>query len=129
MLQQFTETMMNLQQKNQPPEATSTPAAAQAEIEQLRQALAETKENAQVASHAVASKLQRQEVELVELRRLLQLANTEITVVQNRLERLERSPPTRHATSSAKKAVHPRYGARPTPEKSPVFASTTPGQP
>ena len=51
MLQQFTETMMNLQQKNQPPEATSTPAAAQAEIEQLRKALAETKENAQVASH------------------------------------------------------------------------------
>ena len=127
MLQQFTETMMNLQQKNQPPEATSTPAAAQAEIEQLRQALAETKENAQVASHAVASKLQRQEDELVELRRLLQLARTEITLVQNRLERLERPLPTRHA-APGKKAVHPRYGGKPSPAMSPVFAPTTPGQ-
>ena len=129
MLQQLTETMMNLQQKNQPPEATSTPAAAPAEVEQLRKELAATKENAQAAAHTAACKLRRQEEELLELRRLLQLANTEITVVQNRLERLERSPPTRHATSSAKKAVHPRYGARPTPEKSPVFAPTTPGQP
>ncbi len=74
--------------------------------------------------------LQRQEDELVELRRLLQLARTEITfkLVQNRLERLERPLPTRHA-APGKKAVHPRYGGRPSPETSPVFAPTTPGQP
>ena len=128
-LQQLTETLVNLQQKNQPPAATSPPAAAPAEAEQLRKELAATKETAQAAAHTAAYKLRRQEEELLELRRLLQLANTEITVVQNRLERLERPPPTRHATSSAKKAVHPKYGARPTPEKSPVFAPTTPGQP
>lgn len=128
MLQQFTETMMNLQQKNQPPEATSTPAAAQAEIEQLRKALAETKENAQVASHAATLKHQRQEDEIVELRRLLLLARTEITMVQNRLDRLERPLPTRHA-APGKKAVHPKYGGRPSSATSPVFAPTTPGQP
>jgi len=128
MLQQFTETMMNLQQKNQPPEATSTPAAAQAEIEQLRKALAETKENAQVASHTATLKHQRQEDELVELRRLLLLARTEITMVQNRLDRLERPLPTRHA-APGKKAVHPKYGGRPSSATSPVFAPTTPGQP
>ena len=121
MLQQFTETMMNLQQKNQPPEATSTPAAAQAEIEQLRQELATTKENAKVAAHTAA-------VELLELRRLLHLARTEIGEVQDRLQRLERPLQTRQAAPS-KKAVHPRFGGRPTPEKSPVFAPTTPGQP
>ena len=126
MLQQFTETVMNLQPKNQPPEA-STPAAAQAEIDQLKKALAEAKEIARNETHAAASKLRRQEDELQELRQMLQLAHNEITVVQSRLERLERPPPIRHTASSAKKAVHPRYGGRPTP--SPVFTPTTPGWP
>ncbi len=49
MLEQFTATVMNLQPKNQPPEATSTPAAAQAEIDQLKKALDAAKEIARNA--------------------------------------------------------------------------------
>ena len=60
---------------------------------------------------------------------MLQLAHNEITVVQSRLARLERPPPTRYTGSSAKKAVHPRYGGSPAPEKSPVFTPTAPGWP
>jgi hypothetical protein len=59
MVQQFTTTVMNLQPKNQPPEATATPAAAQAEIDQLKQALDEAKEIARNETHAAASKLRR----------------------------------------------------------------------
>jgi hypothetical protein len=127
MLEQFTATVMNLQPKNQPPEATSTPAAAQAEIDQLKKALDEAKEIARNETHAAASTLRRQEDELQELRQMLQLAHNEMTVVQSRLERLERPPPTRHTASSAKKAVHPRYRGGPAPEMSPVFTPTTPG--
>jgi hypothetical protein len=129
MVQQFTATVMNLQTKNQPTEATATPATAQAEIDQLKRALDEAKEIARNETHAAASKIRRQEDELQELRHMLQLAHNEITVVQSRLERLERPPPTKYAGSSAKKAVHPRYGVKPAPETSPVFAPTTPGQP
>ena len=110
MLQQFAETVMTLQQKDKPPEATPTPAAAQAEIEQLKKALAETKENARNETHAAASKLRRQEDELQELRRMLQLAHNKITVVQTRLDRLERPPPSRPGATSAQKAVHPAFG-------------------
>jgi hypothetical protein len=129
MVQQFTATVMNLQTKNQPTEATATPATAQAEIDQLKQALDEAKEIARNETHAAASKIRRQEDELQELRTMLRLAHDEITVVQSRLERLERPPPTRYTGSSAKKAVHPKYGGRPAPETSPVFAPTTPGWP
>ena len=129
MVQQFTATVMNLQTKNQPTEATATPATAQAEIDQLKQALDEAKEIARNETHAAASKIRRQEDELQELRHMLQLAHNEITVVQSRLARLERPLPTRYTGSSAKKAVHPRYGGSPAPEKSPVFTPTAPGWP
>jgi hypothetical protein len=129
MVQQFTATVMNLQTKNQPTEAAATPATAQAEIDQLKRALDEAKEIARNETHAAASKIRRQEDELQELRTMLRLAHDEITVVQSRLERLERPPPTRYTGSSAKKAVHPKYGGRPAPETSPVFAPTTPGWP
>ena len=129
MVQQFTATVMNLQTKNQPTEATATPVTAQAEIDQLKQALDEAKEIARNETHAAASKIRRQEDELQELRHMLQLAHNEITVVQSRLARLERPPPTRYTGSSAKKAVHPRYGGSPAPEKSPVFTPTAPGWP
>jgi hypothetical protein len=129
MVQQFTATVMNLQTKNQPTEATATPATAQAEIDQLKQALDEAKEIARNETHAAASKILRQEAELQELRHMLQLAHNQITAVQSRLERLERPPPTRYTGSSAKKAVHPKYGGKPAPAPSPVFAPTTPGQP
>jgi hypothetical protein len=118
---------LNLQTKNQPTEATATPATAQAEIDQLKQALDEAEEIARNETRAAASKIRRQEDELQELRNMLQLAHNEITVVQSRLERLERPLPTRYTGSSAKKAVHPRYGGRPAPETSPVFIPTTPG--
>ena len=60
MVQQFTATVMSLQPKNQPPEATATPATAQAEIDQLKQALDEAKEIARNETHAAASKIRRQ---------------------------------------------------------------------
>jgi hypothetical protein len=115
-------------QKDKPPEATPTPAAAQAEIEQLKKALAETKENARNETHAAASKLRRQEDELQELRRMLQLAHNKITVVQTRLDRLERPPPSRPGATSAQKAVHPAFGRSAT-RMSPVFAPAIPVPP
>ena len=115
-------------QKDKPPEATPTPAAAQAEIEQLKKALAETKENARNETHAAASKLRRREDELQELRRMLQLAHNKITVVQTRLDRLERPPPSRPGATSAQKAVHPAFGRSAT-RMSPVVAPAIPVPP